>query len=47
MTKWLERKEKIVQHAQYIAWRLENQPPLLNYIPLQTQTPPRLTIAKR
>ena len=26
MTKWLQRKEKIVKHSQYVIWRLNGQP---------------------
>ena len=47
MTKWLERKEKIIQHAAFVKWKLDGQPPLPNYIPLHPPLPPRLTIAKR
>lgn len=47
MTQWLERKEKIIQHAEYIQWRLAGQPPLPNHIPLHPPLPARMKIAKR
>ena len=47
MTQWLERKEKIIQHAQYVEWRLDGQPPLPDAIPLNPPPPDRLKIAKR
>ncbi|KAK7680165.1 hypothetical protein QCA50_016674 [Cerrena zonata] len=47
MTKWLEHKEKIIHHSQFVQWRVAGKPPLPKYVSLHLPLPPHMKIAKR
>ena len=44
MTRWIERKEKIMNHEKYIQWCLNGKPPLVSIYP--TETLPKLNMTK-